>query len=203
MNCEQVRPLITPYVKGELDDDLREQVARHFAACESCSRDLQVEKLLSAPPEPAPREADTVAEMLLSAVLESPEFEEACLELWQDPAKLEGAANEAPIIKIAHSIIGSAIQNGARKVTMLPEPQSLNISYLGGSASAGQVVVPKIIEAPLIARFKLMAGIGTEPVTRKRRGHIPVRMGDRDYRLRLSVTPTERGEELAIVIADE
>ena len=40
MKCEELEPLVSGYVDGELPPDQRAQVEAHLAACESCRREL-------------------------------------------------------------------------------------------------------------------------------------------------------------------
>jgi len=43
--CDEIEPLLTPYVDGEAGDDERDAVDRHVAACRPCARRLEAERL--------------------------------------------------------------------------------------------------------------------------------------------------------------
>lgn len=205
MDCNEAREFITPYVAGELEDGHAAAVAAHLERCEECHRILTVERLLTSRPRErgkrgsASRATRRIAEAL-QALAALPDGDE---ELWSDPETLAEASEEAPIIRIAHGIIGTAIQEGACAFRLEPMPNGINVTYEGGSSGEQQLVIPKYIQGPLIARFKVMAGLDISPVDSSRVGHIPVRVGDRDYSLEVSISPAEFGEEVAVHISNQ
>ena len=44
-SCDEIEPLLTPYVDGESGADGRDAVDRHVAACPACARRLEAERL--------------------------------------------------------------------------------------------------------------------------------------------------------------
>jgi anti-sigma factor (TIGR02949 family) len=47
MTCDEIRPLIGPYLDGELDPAAVQSVESHIAGCEACTRDLAEMRALS------------------------------------------------------------------------------------------------------------------------------------------------------------
>ncbi|MGQ9807583.1 MAG: ATPase, T2SS/T4P/T4SS family [Armatimonadota bacterium] len=200
MECEKVREYISGYVAGVLDEGLKAAVAAHLERCEECRQIAKVERLLTAPPAEPPSSARHIITLTLRDLEAGAE---AAKKVWNDLNALQAATEEAPIIKIAHALIEQAIRGGAAALRLLPREDSVSVVYEVGAHEAELAVIPKYIEAPLIARFKKMAGLDIAPVRESCSGEIAVRMGRKDYRLLVRVSPAEFGEEVDVRIALE
>jgi type II secretory ATPase GspE/PulE/Tfp pilus assembly ATPase PilB-like protein len=200
MECRDVRKHISGYVADALQEGLREAVAAHIERCQECGQIAKVERLLTAPPAEPPSPARRIIALTLRDLEAGAD---AARKLWSDLNALRAAAEEAPIVKIAHAIIEQAIRGGAAALRLLPREDSVSVVYEVGAHEAELAVMPKYIEAPLIARFKKMAGLDVAPVRESCSGEIAVRMGRKDYRLLVRVSPSEFGEEVDVRIALE
>ncbi len=200
MECDRVREYISGYVAGVLDEGLNAAVAAHVERCEECGRIAKVEKLLTTPPAEPPASARQIIALTLRDLKAGAE---AARKVWSDLDALQAATEEAPIIKIAHALIEQAIRGGADALHLRPSEDRVSVVYEVGAHEAELAVIPKYIEAPLIARFKRMAGLDIAPVRETRVGEMAVRMGRRDYRLVVRVSPCEHGEQVDVRISVE
>jgi hypothetical protein len=66
LRCREVRPYLSAYVDGELDEELQKRVKAHLASCDACSRQVEtylaIDGLVSAAPasSPSPEVLDRV-----------------------------------------------------------------------------------------------------------------------------------------------
>lgn len=112
-------------------------------------------------------------------------------------------AEEAPIIKIAHSIILQAIKDGASDIHVEPDRRGVRIRYRVDGVLHETMTVPKYIQAPLISRLKIMANMNIAERRVPQDGAIPIRSESKDYDLRVSCLPTIYGEKIVMRILDK
>lgn len=112
-------------------------------------------------------------------------------------------AEEAPIIKIAHSIILQAIRDGASDIHVEPDRRGVRVRYRVDGVLHETMTVPKYIQAPLISRLKIMANMNIAERRVPQDGAIPIRSENKDYDLRVSCLPTIYGEKIVMRILDK
>ncbi|MEI6913672.1 MAG: ATPase, T2SS/T4P/T4SS family [Armatimonadota bacterium] len=112
-------------------------------------------------------------------------------------------AEEAPIIKIAHSIIQQAIRDGASDIHVEPDRRGVRVRYRVDGVLHETMTVPKYIQAPLISRLKIMANMNIAERRIPQDGAIPIRNESKDYDLRVSCLPTIYGEKIVMRILDK
>jgi len=112
-------------------------------------------------------------------------------------------SEEAPIIKIAHAIILTAIKDGASDIHVEPERRGVRVRYRVDGVLHETMAVPKYIQAPLISRLKIMANMNIAERRIPQDGAIPIRAESKDYDLRVSCLPTIYGEKIVMRILDK
>jgi type IV pilus assembly protein PilB len=135
-------------------------------------------------------EADSV-----EAVREA--FEEVNLD------QLAASSEEAPVIKLANLIIVQAIKDRASDVHLEPFEKSLRLRYRVDGALVDATPPPKQMQLALASRFKIMSSLDIAERRLPQDGRIRVKVGGRDYDLRVSVLPTVFGEKIVLRVLDK
>jgi len=123
--------------------------------------------------------------------------------LEEDEAALRGAAEEAPIIRIAHTIIQQAIRETASDIHVEPDRRGVRVRYRIDGVLHEVMPLPKYIQAPMISRLKIMSDMNIAERRVPQDGRIPIRWENKDYDLRVSCLPTIHGEKIVMRILDK
>lgn len=121
----------------------------------------------------------------------------------EDPDAVAQVAEQAPIIRVANTIIQQAIRVGASDIHVEPDRRQVRVRYRVDGVLHEEMTVPKYIQAPLISRFKIMAEMNIAERRVPQDGRIPVRLDNKDYDLRVSCLPTIYGEKIVCRILDK
>jgi type IV pilus assembly protein PilB len=150
------------------------------------------------PPRPASGvdllESDLIRELQLAA-----ETEEDKAETKQD---LMSASEDAPIIKLANSILGLAIKQGASDIHV--EPMEADVTVRFRIDGVLQVVqkLPKRVQLGLISRFKILSRLDIAEKRLPQDGRISVTMDAKPIDFRVSTVPGKWGEKVVMRILD-
>jgi type IV pilus assembly protein PilB len=120
-----------------------------------------------------------------------------------DPEASAQVAEQAPIIRVANTIIQQAIRVGASDIHIEPDRRHMRIRYRVDGVLHEEMTIPKYIQAPLISRFKIMADMNIAERRIPQDGRIPVRMDNKDYDLRVNCLPTIYGEKIVCRVLDK
>jgi type IV pilus assembly protein PilB len=121
----------------------------------------------------------------------------------EDDNSMEQGSDDAPIIRISHTIIQQAIREGASDIHIEPEKRGVRIRYRIDGVLNEIMTVPNHIKQPLIARFKIMADLNIAERRVPQDGRIPIRTEGKDYDLRVSTVPTIAGEKIVMRVLDK
>lgn len=120
-----------------------------------------------------------------------------------DPDAAAQVAEQAPIIRVANTVIQQAIRVGASDIHIEPDRRQLRVRYRVDGVLHEEMTIPKYIQAPLISRFKIMAEMNIAERRIPQDGRIPVRLDNKDFDLRVSCLPTIYGEKIVCRILDK
>jgi type IV pilus assembly protein PilB len=112
-------------------------------------------------------------------------------------------AEEAPIIRVANTIIQQAIKESASDIHIEPDRRGLRIRYRVDGVLHETMTMPKYIQPPLISRYKIMAEMNIAERRIPQDGRIPIRYENKDYDLRVSCVPSIFGEKIVCRILDK
>jgi type IV pilus assembly protein PilB len=121
----------------------------------------------------------------------------------EDPDAVAQVAEQAPIIRVANTIIQQAIKVGASDIHIEPDRRQVRVRYRVDGVLHEEMTIPKYIQAPLVSRFKIMAEMNIAERRIPQDGRIPVRLEGKDYDLRVSCLPTIYGEKIVCRILDK
>ncbi len=120
-----------------------------------------------------------------------------------DDENAEALAEEAPIIRVANTIIQQAIKEGASDIHIEPGNRNLRVRYRVDGVLHEVMTMPKYIQPPLISRYKIMAEMNIAERRIPQDGRIPIRFENKDYDLRVSCLPSMFGEKIVCRILDK
>lgn len=115
----------------------------------------------------------------------------------------EGSGTEAPMIRLCNQIISIAIKSRATDIHIEPDEKILRVRLRVDGVLRQEVLMPKQLQAPVIARFKLMANLNVTERRLPQDGHITYTAGHRPVDLRISSLPTSFGESVVMRILDK
>ena len=121
----------------------------------------------------------------------------------EDTETMAKQADEAPIIRIAYTIIQQAIKDAASDIHVEPDKRTVRIRYRIDGVLHEVMPLPKYIEKPLVSRFKIMADMNIAERRLPQDGRIPITVAGKDYDLRVSCLPTVNGEKIVMRILDK
>lgn len=121
----------------------------------------------------------------------------------EDEDAVAAMADEAPIIRVANTIIQQAIKEGASDIHIEPDRRGLRIRYRVDGVLHETMTMPKYIQPPLISRYKILSEMNIAERRIPQDGRIPIRYENKDYDLRVSCVPSIFGEKIVCRILDK
>jgi type IV pilus assembly protein PilB len=110
--------------------------------------------------------------------------------------------SDAPMIRLADRIINEAILMEASDIHIQPEEKYLRIRWRKDGMLQPGYLMPKELQAALIARFKILGKMDIADSLRPQGGRTTVTVGGREVGLRLSSLPTSYGESVVLRLLD-
>jgi len=123
----------------------------------------------------------------------------------EEPEELEGlteAVEEAPVVKLVHSIIAQGVERGASDVHVIPEGRELRGQYRIDGVLSDSFSIPARMAAHVVSRIKIMADLDISERRRPQDGRIAFALGDRRVDVRVVTLPLVDGESVVMRILD-
>lgn len=117
--------------------------------------------------------------------------------------QLAASSEEAPVIKLANIIVMQAIKDRASDIHIEPFEKSLRLRYRVDGALMDATPPPKNMQLALASRFKIMSSLDIAERRLPQDGRMRVRVGGKDYDLRVSIMPTVHGEKIVLRVLDK
>jgi type IV pilus assembly protein PilB len=121
----------------------------------------------------------------------------------EETAEAAKIADEAPIIRIAHTVIQQAVRDQASDIHVEPDRNGVRIRFRIDGVLHEMMRLPKHIHPPLISRYKIMADLNIAERRIPQDGRIGISHLGKDYDLRVSCLPTLLGEKIVMRILDK
>ena len=112
-------------------------------------------------------------------------------------------AEQPTLINLVNLILLEAIQGRASDVHVEPFESELRVKYRVDGVLVSQPQPPKHLQAALIGRIKIMAGMNIAERYVPQDGHITLRFEGRKVDIRVSTVPTLYGESVVMRILDK
>jgi type IV pilus assembly protein PilB len=117
--------------------------------------------------------------------------------------QLAVSVEEAPVIKLANVILVQAIKDRASDIHIEPFEKMVRLRYRIDGALIDKVPPPKNLQIPLISRLKIMSSLDIAERRLPQDGRMRVKVGGRDFDLRVSLLPTVHGEKCVLRVLDK
>jgi type IV pilus assembly protein PilB len=117
--------------------------------------------------------------------------------------ELRDQADEAPVVKLVHSVIADAVRRGASDIHFEPRSSDMRVRYRIDGVVHDTTTVPRQHTAGLISRVKIMANLDIAERRVPQDGRIGLAVDGRHIDLRVATLPVVRGESIVMRILDK
>ena len=117
--------------------------------------------------------------------------------------KLAASGEEAPVIKLANLMIMQAIKDRASDIHLEPFEKTMRLRYRVDGVLLDATPPPKQMQLALASRFKIMSNLDIAERRLPQDGRMRVKVGGKDFDLRVSVLPTVHGEKIVLRVLDK
>ena len=117
--------------------------------------------------------------------------------------QLAASSEEAPVIKLANLILVQAIKDRASDIHIEPFEKIVRLRYRIDGSLLDVTPPPKQMQLALASRLKIMSSLDIAERRLPQDGRMRVRVGGRDYDLRVSFLPTVHGEKAVLRVLDK
>jgi type IV pilus assembly protein PilB len=118
---------------------------------------------------------------------------------------IEGMATEAPVIRLANSILTNAL-GAARKVSDIhiePQEHQIILRFRQDGVLQKQLELPNKLLPALVSRYKIMSNLDIAEKRLPQDGRIRVKFRGKDIDFRVSTLPSKYGEKICMRILDK
>jgi type IV pilus assembly protein PilB len=117
--------------------------------------------------------------------------------------ELMSASEDAPIIRLANSILGLAIKKGASDIHVEPMETDVIVRFRMDGALQTVQNLPKKVQLGLISRLKIISKLDISEKRLPQDGRISVNMEGKPIDFRVSTVPAKWGEKVCMRILDK
>ena len=160
-----------------------------------------------AEPEPAVTQATQPDALSTVDLLQSDLIRELQLtagaEVVETKQDLMSASEDAPIIRLANSILGLAIRRGASDIHVEPMEQDVTVRFRVDGVLQIVERLPRKVQLGLISRLKIISRLDISEKRLPQDGRISVTMDGKPIDFRVSTVPGKWGEKVCMRILDK
>jgi len=121
-----------------------------------------------------------------------------------EPAiELRESAEEAPVVKLVHSVIADAVGRGASDIHFDPTDGEMRVRFRIDGVVVDSTTVPARLVAGLISRIKIMADLDIAERRVPQDGRIGLTVDEQPIDIRVATLPVMRGESAVMRILDK
>jgi type IV pilus assembly protein PilB len=126
-------------------------------------------------------------------------------EAEDEPAVIElrASADEAPVVKLVHSIIADAVARGASDIHFDPRPADMRVRFRVDGVVVDSTTVPRALVPGLVSRVKIMAELDIAERRLPQDGRVTLSVEERQVDIRIATLPVVRGEAIVMRILDK
>jgi type IV pilus assembly protein PilB len=117
--------------------------------------------------------------------------------------QLAASSEEAPVIKLANLILVQAVKDRASDIHIEPFEKAVRLRYRVDGVLTDATPPPKQMQLALASRFKIMSSLDIAERRLPQDGRMRIRVGGKDYDLRVSIMPTVHGEKIVLRLLDK
>ncbi|MGK0188754.1 MAG: type IV pilus assembly protein PilB [Verrucomicrobiales bacterium] len=143
-------------------------------------------------------EGDQVEDTIDTVMNESAEKARMAAEAGKEQAM----GGDEGLVDLVQQILTRAIEDGASDIHFNPEANTLALRVRVDGVLMQDVMLPKKLQAPIIARIKIMAELNVAETRIPQDGRSGIIIGQREISLRVSTLPTVYGENIVLRVLD-
>src|SRR5580704_10655590 len=117
--------------------------------------------------------------------------------------QLAASSEEAPVIKLANLILVQAIKDRASDIHIEPFEKMVRLRYRVDGSLLDVTPPPKQMQLALASRLKIMSSLDIAERRLPQDGRMRVKVGGKDFDLRVSFLPTVHGEKVVLRVLDK
>jgi len=114
----------------------------------------------------------------------------------------DGAASDAPIVKLVHSIIAEAVEKGASDIHCKPGVGDLRVLFRVDGVLTPAATIAAEMAPAVVSRIKIMASLDIAERRVPQDGRLSVALEERRIDVRVATLPLVRGEGVVMRILD-
>ncbi|HEY7631080.1 MAG TPA: ATPase, T2SS/T4P/T4SS family [Thermoleophilaceae bacterium] len=116
---------------------------------------------------------------------------------------LRESADDAPVIKLVHSIIADAVQRGASDIHFDPAERETRVRFRVDGVVQDSTTVPRRMVPGVVSRVKIMSELDISETRRPQDGRMGLKVDGRQVDIRVLTMPTVDGESVVMRILDK
>jgi type IV pilus assembly protein PilB len=124
-------------------------------------------------------------------------------EIGTELLELRASAEDAPVVKLVHSVIADAVNRGASDIHFDPSRGAMQVRYRVDGLMIDSTTVPKSLVAGLVSRIKIMAELDIAERRAPQDGRVALTVDGHHVDIRVSTLPVMRGESVVMRILDK
>ena len=125
------------------------------------------------------------------------------LDTQAEVIELRDQAEEAPVVKLVHSIIADGVLRGASDIHFEPRGGEMRVRFRVDGVVSDTTTVPRTLSAGLVSRVKIMADLDIAEKRLPQDGRIGLNVDGHYVDLRVATLPVVRGESVVMRILDK
>jgi len=142
------------------------------------------------------KKAEVTVDLLQSEIIRD-------LQMTEDADFQVASDNEAPIIRLANSILGLAIKRGTSDIHVEPMEKDVQVRFRIDGVLQVVQNLPKKVQMGLISRLKIISKLDISEKRLPQDGRISVNMEGKPIDFRVSTVPAKWGEKVCMRILDK
>jgi type IV pilus assembly protein PilB len=117
--------------------------------------------------------------------------------------ELRESADDAPVVKLVHSVIADAVRRGASDIHFEPRASDMRVRFRVDGVVFDSTTVPRQLVSGLVSRIKIMAELDIAEKRLPQDGRIGLSVDGHYVDLRVATLPVVRGESVVMRILDK
>jgi type IV pilus assembly protein PilB len=124
----------------------------------------------------------------------------------EEPAQvieLRESADDAPVVKLVHTVIADAVTRGASDIHFEPRQGDMRVRFRIDGVVQDSTTVPRHLVSGLVSRVKIMSDLDIAERRKPQDGRVGLTVDGRRVDLRVATLPVVRGESVVMRILDQ
>jgi type IV pilus assembly protein PilB len=117
--------------------------------------------------------------------------------------ELRESADDAPVVKLVHTVIADAVTRGASDIHFEPRQADMRVRFRIDGVVQDSTTVPRHLVSGLVSRVKIMSDLDIAERRKPQDGRVGLTIDGRRVDLRVATLPVVRGESVVMRILDQ